>query len=210
MCIRDRSTWGFLIITQIVSALNTQPRQRKMSVNCHGCKEKIYDGERFIIIGQFNFHNEHFNCAKCGKNLESLGYNQLKDQSFICENCFSEMFLDTCGKCGLSLNDEAYFTFAGRKYHQDCFQCSNCKNPIQAEYKEVLGQPVCASCIAAGADKCHACSKAIMTSGMKAMAHKWHTDCFRCHHCNKLIETKKFASTIDGKPLHLECIEQAE
>ncbi|KAI8329774.1 hypothetical protein EDC96DRAFT_529135 [Choanephora cucurbitarum] len=91
---------------------------------CKSCLNPIEEGA-VVSFGDFLFHVQCFNCAKCGQSVDKKANLLLLDSKPICDNCAY-----TCTMCHTTIQDEA-ITAGDKAYHAHCFQCISCKQTIQ-------------------------------------------------------------------------------
>merc|ERR1711974_232052 len=92
---------------------------------CFSCKNSI-SGKYFEIRNK-KYHPEHFTCIKCRKSLE-FENNILEDNgTLVCSDCRS---YPPCFVCNKAITN-VVCTAMNRTFHQECFVCHNCKNPIK-------------------------------------------------------------------------------
>ncbi|KAF0991655.1 hypothetical protein HZS_6299 [Henneguya salminicola] len=64
---------------------------------CEECKENVKS--KHIKLDHRVWHPEHFNCTKCSKNLQSLGFFE-EQQKIMCKECYAEIYAPKCYACG--------------------------------------------------------------------------------------------------------------
>jgi len=96
-----------------------------------------------------------------------------------------------CENCGTPLTPAAKF-------------CSTCGTTVtaqtQSESQKTPSQQD-------SGDICPGCKKSV-SSGIRALDHLWHKECFSCSKCRKSLLTGSFVSGDDGKPLCGDCYDE--
>jgi len=97
------------------------------------------------------------------------------------------------------------------KYHQGCFKCSKCHNPvIDGRIFLIDGKAICDKCKAnAGGLVCAACNKPIIGKGLEALDMIFHPSCFVCDNCKKPFPGGNFIE-LDRKPYCQPCADEIE
>lgn len=137
----------------------------KNKPNCEGCYAKLVLGScdkckktltsaQVVKANKMQYHPECFTCHKCNVKLDSR-YFQTPEDDYYCNDCHSNDFLPTCETCNKKIEpnttgDTSLITtvsFKDKKYHQDCFVCSSCKNPfVDMKVFPVLEERLCKVC----------------------------------------------------------------
>ncbi|CAD1470321.1 unnamed protein product [Heterotrigona itama] len=93
-----------------------------------------------------------------------------------------------------------------RQWHEKCFCCVVCKNPIGTKSFIPREQEIyCAACYEDKfATRCVKCNKIITSGGVTYKNEPWHRDCFTCSNCNNSLAGQRFTSRND-KPYCAEC-----
>ncbi|EFN88971.1 Four and a half LIM domains protein 2 [Harpegnathos saltator] len=93
-----------------------------------------------------------------------------------------------------------------RQWHEKCFCCVVCKNPIGTKSFIPREQEIyCAGCYEDKfATRCVKCNKIITSGGVTYKNEPWHRDCFTCSNCNNSLAGQRFTSR-DDKPYCAEC-----
>jgi len=96
-----------------------------------------------------------------------------------------------CGGCKKPLAGVLrLLTALDQEWHPECFVCSNCKNTFNDDDGKFFvknGLPVCKNCSTADAPKCAGCFKPCTENFLKALNVSWHSECFVCDTCKKVI-----------------------
>ncbi|XP_047358647.1 four and a half LIM domains protein 2 isoform X13 [Vespa velutina] len=93
-----------------------------------------------------------------------------------------------------------------RQWHEKCFCCVVCKNPIGTKSFIPREQEIyCAGCYEDKfATRCVKCNKIITSGGVTYKNEPWHRDCFTCSNCNNSLAGQRFTSR-DDKPYCADC-----
>jgi len=102
-------------------------------------------------------------------------------------------------------------------------------SPPKSKFCEQCGTPLpplakfCSSCGAVTAlpnsprasnssrsdpDNCFGCGNAVASSGLRALDHLWHKECFTCKKCRALLVERSFVTGDDGNPLCGDCYDE--
>ncbi|KIY01465.1 uncharacterized protein Z520_03017 [Fonsecaea multimorphosa CBS 102226] len=137
---------------------------------------------RLPALGTPGETDEDFHCQECGEALnEGKAFELGKDLS-----------LQETHESG---TDE--YT-AGRRWHLDCFKCSNCRSLLDSDHNLLLvsdGGLLCDNCTY----HCTVCGNKIEDLAIIAADGKQYcAACFRCRNCKRKIENLKYANTSQG------------
>lgn len=174
---------------------------------CNACGERILTGDSIIFSGM-NYHTDCFRCSECHKPIadeKDLHTEKLKP---CCKNCFKDRFAHRCAKCHDPIADGVTVTCEGKKYHQDCFRCGQCRRVVtEPEYYSHLGEPCCVKCYEERiAARCAHCFKTISVGKSITFSEKqYHSDCFRCSQCHKLLTDDTGLYKHNEKPCCIDC-----
>ncbi|KAI8429246.1 hypothetical protein MSG28_007765 [Choristoneura fumiferana] len=93
-----------------------------------------------------------------------------------------------------------------RQWHEKCFCCVVCKNPIGTKSFIPREQEIyCAGCYEDKfATRCVKCNKIITQGGVTYKNEPWHRECFTCTNCNTSLAGQRFTSR-DEKPYCADC-----
>ncbi|XP_026477289.1 transforming growth factor beta-1-induced transcript 1 protein-like [Ctenocephalides felis] len=116
---------------------------KHMLKSCHGCGKPIT--EKVIVAAGHHWHEEHFVCAACKKPLSGQSFFQ-KDGGNYCAKDYQDKFGSNCSGCKKPIVDSAIVALEG-KWHQACFTCLNCKNPVtESTFHVRENRPLCTNC----------------------------------------------------------------
>lgn len=125
----------------------------------------------------------------------------------FCANCFEERFALRCDSCKKPLRGGTKkFEYDGKTYHEDCFVCSFCSEPIgNRSFVPRDSNIVCIACYEDKfSQKCAACTKPITKGGVGYKGSPYHKDCFTCTKCGGNLVGEQFASK-DENPYCVNC-----
>ncbi|XP_063678616.1 four and a half LIM domains protein 2-like isoform X1 [Bolinopsis microptera] len=96
-----------------------------------------------------------------------------------------------------------------QKWHRYCFSCDSCKMPIDSKKSFFFDKGVrtCVDCAkkddpSIGESKtCQGCGEAIDKAWVIGLGNTWHSSCFKCTECTRVIDPKEkfFKVEVDGK-----------
>lgn len=115
---------------------------------CGGCSQRIKEGAAVTAQGK-TWHPECFCCAKCQEPLSGGGADgalapfkfHVSKGGCYCEKDYLEYLCDKCPGCGFPV--ESGLKAIGATWHQECFVCTECREPFQGGFVIVDGQPYC-------------------------------------------------------------------
>eukprot|EP00004_Rigifila_ramosa_P008455 TRINITY_DN1969_c0_g1_i9.p1 TRINITY_DN1969_c0_g1~~TRINITY_DN1969_c0_g1_i9.p1 ORF type:complete len:1509 (-),score=360.80 TRINITY_DN1969_c0_g1_i9:71-4597(-) len=107
---------------------------------CARCNEGIKG--TFISAGEKDFHPEHFVCDTCGVNVSNEFY--FHEGAVLCtEHYSSKQDVAPCARCTLLIYEDV-LVVSDKKYHQDCFTCVVCNEPLGTQlYTSATGELHC-------------------------------------------------------------------
>ena len=115
---------------------------------CKICGKNFILGET-ISMHQYDFyHPECFRCTNCKKFIVSQGFFFQEDGCLYCLNCH----IDNGPHCVICqdpfLTGETLSQFDGKQFHNTCFLCSICQQPIEMKYFRYHdGNATCETCL---------------------------------------------------------------
>jgi len=167
------------------------PQARGGPKICGHCEKPITG--RYITAMDRLWCENHFVCKGCEKKIEGTFYpkGEGADKKPYCKSCAgitdeNDPSKGDCSACGKALTGSV-LTAMGKKFHKDCFVCTECKQSLQGQqFYEKNGKPFCQKDFESlrGA-VCAKCNKTIGAGQkvLQAMDKEWHTDCFKCDKC---------------------------
>ena len=120
---------------------------------CKGCGvSTIGSSESLISSGDsVIYHARCLRCATCQCQLSASGNVYSQDGQFFCEKDYMAKFAQSCHGCQRPCVDEAMAVGIGDgkklTFHPQCFNCSQCRQPLQGGSFYLKGQSlVCEKC----------------------------------------------------------------
>lgn len=113
-----------------------------------------------------------------------------------------------CAGCDqlIDLNTGGRIEFNRRSYHPECFTCAVCQRQLNPSQTFTLrdDQPWCRQC-EVSVKNCFNCGRAILSSGITYETREYHVECFKCSHCQKLLENESILCANELKPYCVQC-----
>jgi hypothetical protein len=199
----------------------TKPKTHSHSShdNCAKCKKPI-TGPGVEALDQ-KWHNNCFNCDRCGKDFPDGNFVDLNDRPY-CRPCANQAGnsspksghnhgngngnptgyiegVTPCVACKKPLTGQVAEAY-GNYWHFGCFKCTKCKSSFTDGYYKHQDMPYCLPCYhaAAGTETCARCSKPVDAKGVKLRDMQFHDNCFTCAQCNKNLKTASDGVYMDG------------
>jgi len=98
-----------------------------------------------------------------------------------------------CAGCARALTGEG-IQAVGRSWHSHCFNCASCKKNLASAKFISKGEKAFCDGVCANKAVCPVCRSYINTSvdHVTALSQKWHSKCFSCRSCSKLLSGTDF------------------
>lgn len=172
---------------------------------CNGCKRAINRTVSYVKHKKHNWHTECFKCVLCQSWLANGAFHEM-DDNLMCTKCYTIKVSKKCATCQENIESRGV-QFGLMRYHQDCFQCSNCDEKLYGEskIKEKDGQPVCYNCYLKIAKKCFRCKGPITSRHTLYKGQPFHIECFKCNLCGSNIDGAEFYETSLNEILCIKC-----
>ncbi|XP_057306957.1 prickle planar cell polarity protein 3-like isoform X2 [Hydractinia symbiolongicarpus] len=167
---------------------------------CHMCHKTIGVDEEDVIYDDEHWHDHCLICNLCNCRLSGTSF-VIKDDKFLCSDCYQKTDDKRCGKCGKGFEPGAKrLELKGEYWHDSCFVCDVCKDPITSKrFIHHEGQQVCCPCFDANfAKRCEKCKEILREGGVACGGAFYHRNCFACENCNTSIANQAFQQK-DGK-----------
>ncbi|CAF3519400.1 unnamed protein product [Adineta steineri] len=183
----------------------------KKNFNCKKCNNYFKHEEHIALFKQHQYHFHCFLCLNCKKQLshESFYFDEnlhldISNPQVYCEICYLKRY-SSCLKCNEIFTPlSIIIEFQGEKYHNECFVCSKCevilRNQIFYLKNNFLYCHQCMNeiepCIMTLKSleilndyQCKKCRKSFLEGETISMYQNdyYHSDCFRCENCEKLL-----------------------
>ncbi|KAM0737256.1 Four and a half LIM domains protein 2 [Formica fusca] len=173
---------------------------------CEECSKIIGIDSKDLSYKDKHWHEACFLCNKCRVSLVDKQFGSKLDKIY-CGNCYDAQFASRCDGCGeIFRAGTKKMEYKTRQWHEKCFCCVVCKNPIGTKSFIPREQEIyCAGCYEDKfATRCVKCNKIITSGGVTYKNEPWHRDCFTCSNCNNSLAGQRFTSR-DDKPYCAEC-----
>ncbi|XP_060801291.1 protein espinas isoform X1 [Amyelois transitella] len=173
---------------------------------CEECNKTIGIDSKDLSYKDKHWHEACFLCAKCRVSLVDKQFGSKLDKIY-CGNCYDAQFASRCDGCGEVFRaGTKKMEYKTRQWHEKCFCCVVCKNPIGTKSFIPREQEIyCAGCYEDKfATRCVKCNKIITQGGVTYKNEPWHRECFTCTNCNTSLAGQRFTSR-DEKPYCAEC-----
>lgn len=182
----------------------TQCYNVTMASVCDECGKAIGPGSKDIIVRDRHWHENCFVCSNCSKQLLNEGFT-FKDEMLVCHKCRGINPSKYCAECKEELRPgEKKVGYQNETYHEECFACSRCKNPIGAEqFINKEDKRYCQPCFNKFIAKvCFKCEEVIKTTSVTYDGNSFHSECFVCAECGKPLAGKAFCRMEDERVCH--------
>eukprot|EP01103_Thecamoeba_quadrilineata_P003028 TRINITY_DN12862_c0_g1_i1.p1 TRINITY_DN12862_c0_g1~~TRINITY_DN12862_c0_g1_i1.p1 ORF type:complete len:281 (-),score=32.07 TRINITY_DN12862_c0_g1_i1:58-900(-) len=176
-------------------------------LKCNLCRKTLLDGEVFEIDSnpfcksdydlESRLHNRENSSSKTRASEVQTGSSKISSSSAKAapsseakeDRNTSSCSVQKCEYCGEPVSDKKLIRGL-RAYHEDCFKCSSCFNPIQTEdFTQGKFGIVCSSC---SAKTCSVCKNVIGSEDkeIEFCGDKMHADCLKCTTCHRVLNPK--------------------
>ncbi|XP_011634375.1 paxillin-B isoform X3 [Pogonomyrmex barbatus] len=173
---------------------------------CEECNKIIGIDSKDLSYKDKHWHEACFLCNRCRVSLVDKQFGSKLDKIY-CGNCYDAQFASRCDGCGeIFRAGTKKMEYKTRQWHEKCFCCVVCKNPIGTKSFIPREQEIyCAGCYEDKfATRCVKCNKIITSGGVTYKNEPWHRDCFTCSNCNNSLAGQRFTSR-DDKPYCADC-----
>ncbi|XP_055315709.1 prickle planar cell polarity protein 3 isoform X4 [Sitodiplosis mosellana] len=173
---------------------------------CDECNKIIGIDSKDLSYKEKHWHEACFLCNKCRVSLVDKQFGS-KAEKIYCGNCYDSQFASRCDGCGEVFRaGTKKMEYKTRQWHEKCFSCCVCKNPIGTKSFIPKEQEIyCAGCYEEKyATRCIKCNKIITSGGVTYKNDPWHRECFTCTHCSTSLAGQRFTSR-DDHPYCAEC-----
>ncbi|XP_045493669.1 four and a half LIM domains protein 2 isoform X5 [Colias croceus] len=173
---------------------------------CEECNKTIGIDSKDLSYKDKHWHEACFLCAKCRVSLVDKQFGSKHDKIY-CGNCYDAQFASRCDGCGQVFRaGTKKMEYKTRQWHEKCFCCVVCKNPIGTKSFIPREQEIyCAGCYEDKfATRCVKCNKIITQGGVTYKSEPWHRECFTCTNCDTSLAGQRFTSR-DEKPYCADC-----
>jgi len=114
---------------------------------------------------------------------------------------------NACYYCKHSISSKGIMALGKKKWHADCFVCSDCEAPLGTTFCNYNDLPFCEQCYSKSfLQKCVNCYNAFGPGEVfvKALGGMWHRSCFNCNKCGRGFPDGLFSEK-NGKPYCGKC-----
>ncbi|XP_076331853.1 four and a half LIM domains protein 3-like isoform X3 [Tachypleus tridentatus] len=176
---------------------------------CDQCNKIIGIDSKDLSYKEKHWHESCFLCSKCKVSLVDKPFGSKADKVY-CGSCYDAAFATRCDGCGEVFRaGTKKMEYKGRQWHEKCFCCCMCKNPIGTKSFIPRDNDIyCTGCYEEKfATRCIKCSQVclIITSGGVTYRNEpWHRECFSCTNCSASLAGQRFTSR-DDKPYCADC-----
>ncbi|XP_064595087.1 four and a half LIM domains protein 2-like isoform X2 [Liolophura sinensis] len=180
--------------------------QELFAHNCEECKKPIGPDYKDLSYKDRHWHELCFKCSECQNSLVDQPFASKNDQIY-CAECHDNKFAGRCDGCsGPFRGGMKKFEYKGKQWHEECFCCMVCKEPIRNKsFIPREGEVVCVPCYEEQyAQRCTKCEGVINKGGVAYKNTPWHRECFTCTNCDLQLAGEKFTS-VEEKPYCAKC-----
>jgi len=110
---------------------------------CSKCNQVITDGSAISALDKY-WHRDHFTCKQCNQPFSDGKFFEDEGHPY-CSQHYHQRKGTFCGKCG-NIIDGVCVSALNKKWHQDCFRCTNCTNVLSGQVMVADEKPYCANC----------------------------------------------------------------
>ncbi|XP_069462521.1 four and a half LIM domains protein 2-like [Ambystoma mexicanum] len=163
---------------------------------CEDCNKAIGWDSKDLAYKDRHWHEACFKCAQCSHSLVEKPFAAKMDL-LLCLGCYSDEYSSKCFSCkNPIMPGSRKVEFNGNSWHETCFICKDCKQPIGAKsFIPKDSEDYCLQCFERQfASQCKSCKKAITTEGVTYQGQPWHKECFLCSRCQKQLAGQKCTS----------------
>lgn len=168
--------------------------KKDFAPRCVECSGPIGAG-KLIVYETKKYHPECFRCGQCHKSMVEREFFA-RDSKPCCVSCYNERFAERCEECSKLITDGKSTIYNNKTYHPECMRCGLCRKVMGDEKKcfNHDSKPCCNQCYTDRvAPRCAKCFKPILERSTVFKDKNYHTDCFTCAKCNRVIgSSEKF------------------
>ncbi|KAG7457770.1 hypothetical protein MATL_G00230850 [Megalops atlanticus] len=173
---------------------------------CAECKEIIEHNARELSYEDRHYHDHCFRCFRCERSLAGEPFTCHKE-ALLCHDCFCNEYSSQCVACDKTiLPGSRKLEYGGSTWHEDCFVCHSCEQPIGSKaFVPDQDGYYCSPCYEDKfAPRCSRCKKVLVTGGVTYREEAWHKECFVCTGCGVQLAGQQFTSQEDS-PYCVQC-----
>ncbi|CAH1799353.1 unnamed protein product, partial [Owenia fusiformis] len=136
---------------------------------CEECKATIGTDSKDLSYKEKHWHEKCFHCSKCDVSLVDQPFAS-KNEKLFCAECHDQNFAARCDGCGdIFRAGMKKYDYKGQQFHEQCFTCKECNNPIGAQsFIPREDGVVCIPCYEAKfAPRCLKCTEVLMRTCLR-------------------------------------------
>ncbi|XP_068701893.1 testin-like [Montipora foliosa] len=193
-CDESLSQQKFVTVDSKPSCVNCY--DKNFANSCQSCGKTIGPGRKDVDVRGKHWHEECFVCSQpeCKEPLLNKGFT-FKDDKLICHPCRGITPAKVCEACaGLFAPGEKKVGYQSKTYHEKCFTCDDCQQPIGTQqFVKKDDKRLCGKCFDSSYAKiCVNCKTPIKSSLVKHDGNTYHSECFACYMCSQPLAGKPF------------------
>ena len=193
----------------IASALAEQ------AIPCAACGSNITTTDGICINNKY-YHRACFQCGLCSKLFSPADEIFMgADNQILCQDCKTSnpdkvKTAEVCVYCKRPIHTAAMVAL-DRKWHPECFVCTDCSVALTGFFRDSGGVPYCESCwLRNFAKRCRVCGELIADQVMTIEQHDYHVTCVRCVVCKKTFDNVLDILNIELEFWHVNCFKEDE
>ncbi|XP_043913499.1 four and a half LIM domains protein 1 isoform X2 [Protopterus annectens] len=163
---------------------------------CAECRRPISSDSKELHYKNRYWHENCFRCSRCYQGLANEQFGT-KDDKILCGKCMGRVDARRCYGCHKQIvAGSKSVEYKGNAWHDECFICFQCKQPIASAQFFAKGEDVyCNACYEKKFSKeCAHCNKTITSGGVTYQNQPWHSECFVCATCKKQLSGQRFTA----------------
>lgn len=135
-------------MNDIEPCIMTLKSSEMLNDQCKKCGKNFHVDETMSIYQGDYYHPDCFRCGNCKKLILSQGFFRQEDGRLYCLNCH----IDHGPHCMICkepfLTGEILSQFDGKQFHNTCFLCNTCQQPIEMKnFLNQNGKIICELCL---------------------------------------------------------------
>ncbi|CAF1182863.1 unnamed protein product [Adineta ricciae] len=162
--------------------------QDKFAPKCMQCSKSIV-GEKAVIFNDNKYHADCFRCSQCYQPITESKFH-MHNSKPCCNECFDKNIAPQCQQCLRAISVGKSVIYNGKSYHPDCFRCGQCRKIMyESRFYQVDNKPCCSECHEKNfTSRCAKCDRSIVDFYTTYKGKHYHTHCFVCSKCRRIIE----------------------
>lgn len=180
---------------------------------CPVCDKPTNLSPNVVCRGEVDgwYHITCLQCNTCQKPLDEKTFHPFNGKPY-CEKHHTVVADTTvelanyCHTCKKRIDGNGIKALQ-KQYHEECFNCKSCKNPITGPFLQHEGNLYDQPCYEKDiSPKCEGCKKPITGSYMDIAEKSYHPECILCVVCHKGFGNGQNIRYHKEKPHHIECL----